>query len=83
MIVVAIAHFDNQYCRSSGSAGGVFRPDSWSLASKTKAPNTRAQNKKTKTCMAPRSLSVMANSRRLRYFGKRTATWRQIVLLLS
>lgn len=44
-----------QHSGRSGSAGGVFRSDSWSLLYKTKALNARAHSKKTKTWMAENS----------------------------
>ena len=44
-----------QHSGRSGSAGGVFRSDSWSLTYKTKALNARAHSKKTKTWMAENS----------------------------
>lgn len=49
------AQWEAQHGGRSGSAGGVFRRDSWSLTYETKAPNAREHSKKTKTWMAEKS----------------------------
>ena len=47
-------------------------PDSWSLPNKTKVPNTRAESKKTKTCMGLRNLST---KERTQWTGE---AWREL-----